>query len=172
MNDAATVMNRPKPLVVGGREYLLHRLSFDDHGAVQRWLDAQLRNPLTIVREEIAAADYPLEIQKFMLKSAIEIASRNRILVGTPEADALLDTLEGKAEMLRLSIAKGVPDFSHKQAMDLLRQMDELAREEAAAAADVLRVDEDPKAPAGGGSTSPEDPAPPRLSTGGPGSTS
>jgi hypothetical protein len=152
MNDAATVMNSPVPLKVGDEEYLLYPLNFDDHGAVQRWLDEQVRDPLEIVRQRIDAGGFSMEIQKYMVKAAIEVAARSRILIGTAEADALLDTIEGKAEMLYLSIRKGDPKFTYDRAMDLLRKMDQTAREAAAAAENVLRADSDPKAQASGGS--------------------
>jgi hypothetical protein len=171
MNDAATVMNRPRPLRVGDEEYQLHPMNFDDHGDVQRWLDDQIRDPLEIVRKSIEAGNFPQEIQKYMIRSAIEVAARGRILIGTPEADALLDSIEGKALMLHLSIRKGDPKFTFDRAMGLLRKMDEVARAKAVAAADVLRADEDPKGRATAGSTS-HDPPDSSPSTGGPGSTS
>jgi hypothetical protein len=171
MNDAATVMGKSKPPVLGDRTYHLFPLNFDDHGDVQRWLDAQVRDPLEIARKAIEAGGFPVEIQKYMAKSSIEVAARSRILIGTHEADALLDSIEGKAELLRLSIRKGVPDFTHAQAMGLLREMDEMARAQAVAAADAMRADGDPKSPAGDGSTSPPPPEA-SPSTGGAGSTS
>jgi hypothetical protein len=159
MNDAATVMGRPRPLKVGGEEYLAYPLNFDDHGDVQRWLDAQVRDPLEIVRKAIEAGDFPAEMQKFMVRSAIEIAARSRILIGTPEADALLDSIEGKALMIHLSIRKGDPKFTYEQAMGVLRKMDEISRAQAVAAADAMRSD-DPKGRATAGSETPVPPDP------------
>lgn len=170
MNDAATLFGKPKPLSIGGKTYLLHPLNFDDHGEVQAWLDAQQRDVFAIAQQQIASGRFSVEIQKFMIKSALEIAARSRIYVGTPEADAMLDTIEGKAEMLYLSIKKGDPSFTYDKAMGLLRQMDLFSREQAAVAADVMRADEDPKDLESDGLKENFPGVSARLSTGGPSS--
>jgi hypothetical protein len=170
VNDAATVMNSPKTIRVGNREYRLHPLDFDDHGEIQRFLNEQVRNPLEIVRKEIERGGFPLEIQKYMVKAAIEVAARTRILIGTPEADEIMDSIEGRAKLLQLSIRKGDPSFTYDKAMALIREMNNEARAQAVAAADMLRADEDPKSSAGAGSTS-RDTGTPSPSTGGAGNT-
>lgn len=149
MNDAATVFGKPTAVTVGGKTYQFHPTSFDDHGDVQTWLDEQQKDPFAIVQEQIAKGRFSVEIQKYMVKSALELASRSRVLVGSPEADALLDSVEGKAFLIYLSIKKGDPKFKPEQAVELLRQLDHEARTKAIAAADVLRAD-DPNRQRGG----------------------
>lgn len=153
MNDAATVFGRPKELEVGPDVYKLYPLDFDDHGDIQRWLDDQIRNPMDLVRKEIARGGLPMEVQRYMVEAALKVWARSKILVGTPEADELLNTIRGRAQMLFLSVRKGSPRFTFDDAMGVLRRMDELARTEAMKAADVLRSNSDPKAEGTNGST-------------------
>jgi hypothetical protein len=176
MNDMATLMGKPTPLKVGDEVYQIFPLTFDDHGDVQRWLDAQQRDPFAIVQEQIATGRFSVEVQKFMVKSALEIAARSRVFIGSPEADGILESIEGRAFLLYLSIRKGDPKFTAEKAMGLLRKMDQLTRDQALAAADVMQAEDvedegkDPKRQGRDGTTaSPGAPVPP--STGGTSST-
>jgi hypothetical protein len=171
VNDAATVMGRPKDLEVGPDTYKLYPLDFDDHGDIQIWLDDQIRNPMDLVRKEITRGGLPMEVQRYMVEAALKVWARSKILVGTPEADELLNTIRGRAQLMYLSVRKGNPRFTFDDAMGVLRRMDEMARAEAMRAADVLRADRDPKAGPTNGSTA-TTPSPELLSTGMAGSAS
>jgi hypothetical protein len=144
MNDAATLLNKPTPLRAGDREYLAHRLTFEDQADLQQWIDTQQKDPFEIVQQQIARGNITVEQQKFLMRTALDLATRSRVLLGTYEADALLNTVKGKAEVLYLSIRKGDPEFTREQAEALLRAMDDEAKLRAIEAADVLRGDEEP----------------------------
>jgi hypothetical protein len=153
MNDLATLNGTPKPVTIGGRAYRIHPLTLADHGDVQRWLDEQQEGRVfEALERQTAKGALPMEILKYLARSALEVLSRNRILVGTPEADELLKTPEGVAEQLYLGIRKGDPQFTRQEAIALVRAENGEALARAVEAADVFGAD-DPKSPEAGGSS-------------------
>lgn|SRR5574343_18998 len=147
MNDLASLTAQPMPLRVGGKEYKVYPLTFSDLGALQAWVDAQFPSPFELANKAIAAGNYNVEQQKFLLKSALELAAKSRRLIGTPEADELLMSSEGYKQVLVLAIRKGDPGFSDKDAEELFRQMNpmDLASMQAATSLDMVLTD--PKEP-------------------------
>lgn len=141
MNDAENVMNRGKIQRFGDEEVVMYPLDFDDHGDIQAWLDGQVKNPMDLIRNELARGGLPMAVQQYMVKSAIEVWARTRILVGTVEAEEHLNTINGKAFQLYLSVKKGNPDFTLEMAMNLLRKEDQRVRDEAIARIQRMRPD-------------------------------
>jgi len=119
MSSAATLTAQPRPLKVNGQAYELHPLTVDDVGRLQGWVDRQFPDPFEIVNAAIAKGSYTVPQQQFLLEKAIDRATRPRHLIGTPEADQLLQTLEGVKQILLTSIRKGKPDFSDDEAKQL-----------------------------------------------------
>jgi hypothetical protein len=162
MNDLATLTAQPRTLDVGGRAYQVHPLTLDDLGALQKWVNDQLPDPLALVRGQLDG--FSPEQQKFLLKEAIDAARRGKPRLGTPEADALTGSLEGLRELLFLAIRRGDPAFTREAAAGLCGQltMTDLAAVFGTAYG-VAPGGDGPKAPAAGA------PAP---AAGGPSSTS
>lgn len=153
MNDAATVFGTPKREKFGDEEVFLYHLGPDDSGEIQRWIDENTRNPIDLVRREIAKGGWPMEIQRYMIDSALKTWMRNRILIGSPEASELLGTIEGKAQLLYLSVRKGDSTFTYDKAMGLIRKADEFAKRQVMEAAGMMGDSIDPKSPGTNGST-------------------
>lgn len=158
MNDFASLAGRPHTLTVGGATYQVHPLTFGDLADVQRWVEAQLPDPLAVA--EAALDRFPVPIQKHLITQALEIASRPKPRLGTPVADELVRSAAGTAELLRLCIAKGDPSFDEDDARALFERLTigQLARFFRESGAELILSD--PKvetgtspAPAGPGST-------------------
>jgi hypothetical protein len=169
MNDAATVTGTPAATyVVEGREYRFHPLTFQDHGELQAWLDRQQPDPFGILERVLAARSFPIEVQKFLARSALELASRHRVLLGTPEADALLGSTEGQVMQAWLSLRHGDPSLTLERAREVLVRIGALARSRALASAGVLTAagEEDPSDPKAPPAPGPASPAATSRSTG------
>lgn len=152
-NDIGRLTARSREFTVDGRTYRLHVLRIEDWGEMQRWLDAQQPDPLAVARETIATGEWSLSQQQYLLKTAMELASRPKPRVGTPEAAGMLDSIEGRVEMLYLSVRRGDPAFSRQDAARLFDAMsadDQSAAIEHTEAAAML----DPKAPSPSGPAS------------------
>jgi len=115
-NDIGRLSARPREFTVDGRVYTIHVLRLEDWGEMQRWLDAQHPDPLAVAREAIQSGEWSLSQQQFLLKTGMELASKPRPRVGTPEAQPLLDSIEGRVEMLYLSVRRGDPKFTRADA--------------------------------------------------------
>jgi len=121
MNDFASLAGRPHTLTVGAHSYQVHPLTFGDLADVQRWVEAQLPDPIAVA--ESALNRFPVPLQKHLLTQALEIASRPRPRIGTPVADELVRSAAGTAELLRLCIAKGDPSFGEDDARTLFERL-------------------------------------------------
>ncbi len=169
MNDPSTLSARPLQLTVGAESFDLHPFTVDDWAGMQAWVDTQFPDPFDVVCRQIergrlvvaldgseSRAEYPLAQQQFLLKAALEQSVRGRRLVGTPEADDRVRSMEGILEMLKASIRKGRPDFSDDDARRLYKSMTigHVARVFQATSAELVLSD--PKAPTpSGGTTTP-----------------
>lgn len=168
MNDLASLTAQPREMEIGGETYVFHPLTIHDFGKLQGWVDKQFPDPTLIAQKAIARGkpvfdddgehrhnekgqplfeDYTVSQQQFLLKSALEIAAKNKPRVGTPEADELLRSLEGTKQLVLLSIKKGRPDFSEADATALFSKiaLGDIERIFAATTADL--VVGDPKEP-------------------------
>jgi hypothetical protein len=123
MNDLATLNGKGPTITLDGREFRIAPLNFDDQGELQVWIDRQQRDPFAIVDEQIKSGRFSVEVQKFLAKSALEMAR------------------------------KSAPDLTRESLRELVGKEEERAFERAVAVADVLRADEDPKGPRTDGST-------------------
>lgn len=123
MDDLATLTMQPRTLTVNGRDYKIHPLDLGDFGKLQEWIDTQFPSPFIAVKEAFAMGGFTFAQQQFMLEKAIEKAARPRHLIGTPEADELLTSVEGYKQVLFLSIRKGDPSFSEADAEKLFADM-------------------------------------------------
>jgi len=159
--------SQPKPIVVKGKTYLVHPLNFEEMGELQEWLYAQQRKQvMTAVEEAVERNKLPVEVQKYLALAALDTLARNRILIGTPEADTLMNSLEGIVYMTWLGVRRGDPSFRLEDAVEVAKvivesAMGEAIQQQIIEAVDVLRTD-DPKSTAGPANGSPTSGAPQR----------
>jgi len=116
MNDLTSLNAQPRVIKLGGEEHAIYPLSLDDWGRMQSWVDAQFPCPFEAVNRQIATGRYNVTQQQFLMKTAMELSAKSRRLIGTPEADELLSSMEGVKALLTLSIRKGNPGFSDADA--------------------------------------------------------
>lgn len=119
MNDLKTLTAQPQPLTVDGETYMVHPFTVDDWGALQAWVDRQHPDPFDVVRDAINKGGFSQAIQKQMIKDALDKATGPKNLIGSVEADTLLMSMEGYTQVLFLSIRKGRPGFTEKDAGEL-----------------------------------------------------
>jgi hypothetical protein len=150
----------PRTLTVGERSYQIHPLTVDDTMVdLQAWVDQQFPDPFDVVNEQIERGrlvtnargepdrePYPMIVQQFMLKSAIDTANSGKRLVGTPTADAKLASAAGVAEQIYLSIHKGDPAFTRAQAAELFDLLSVAQVSAVFTATNLAEVISDPKA--------------------------
>ncbi len=139
MNDLATLTSQPVPLRVEVKdvtgkptgevlEYLIHPFVISDFGVMQSWIDRQFPDPFDNARGVIAKAledgkPFNVAQEQFLLRTASELAIRSRRLIGTPDADVLMMSLEGALQVIELSIRKGDPTFDKDKARRLYDNM-------------------------------------------------
>lgn len=146
MNDLSTLTMQPTTLTIDGKDYKVHPLDLGDFGYLQEWIDRQFPNPIAIVKKTIDEGGYNLTLQQYMLKEALILASQPRHLIGTPEADALLTSVDGMKQTLYLSIRKGDPSFTEADAETLFAKMNFADTALVAQASTLDMVTTDPKA--------------------------
>ena len=146
---------QPRQIQFRGKTYLACALDFDDFGHVQAWIDEQQRKRAVDMLEEILTRTaIPLEVKKFASMGSMDVVSRNQILLGTAEADQMLNSLEGLVFLTWYSIHKGMPEFTMDDAREIAKDTFSAAFLKAVAEqADVIGA-EDPK------STAPDDGSP------------
>lgn len=143
MNNIATLTAQPQFLRIDDKEYRIHPLTFADLGELQTWIDAQFPDPFEVVSKAIKSGNFNYAQQQFMLDKAIEKATRPRHLLGSPEADELLLSVEGYKQVLLLSIRKGDPSFTDADADALFQKMTQadIAKLESATNLDMVATD-------------------------------
>jgi hypothetical protein len=146
MNSLSNLTAQPRKLTVAGQSYDLHPLTLDDLGQLQAWIDGQFPDPFEVIRDAIARNNYTVAQQQYLFGQAMEMATRPRRLIGTPEADRLLQSLDGTKKLLTLSIRKGRPEFTDGEAEDLYKAMDLVSLQAAFVATEATLVMGDPKA--------------------------
>lgn len=162
MNNLALLNNQPTLLRVAVKdeygnqtgevlEYKVHPLGYADYGALQAWINSQFPDPFDTAREAIERAaksgkPYNVEQEKYLLKTAAELALKPRHLVGTEEVDALVQSKEGQKIILMTAIRKGDPTFDDAKAEELCKHMThfDVAKAWMATQYDLIR--NDPKA--------------------------
>jgi hypothetical protein len=115
--DLATLTNQPRPLTIAGRTYQVYPLTLADLGALQKWVDGQFPDPLDALRGKLDG--FSPEHQRFLLKDAAEAARKPKPQLGTPEADEMLERVDGLAELLYLGIRRGDAAFTREDAAAL-----------------------------------------------------
>jgi hypothetical protein len=173
MNDLASLTGAPKVLRVGGRDYAFHPFAFEDFGYLQEWIDRQFDDPVDLAtvaidRGRLVVRDgkrvrepFPVAQQQAMLRTAQELQTRGRHLLGTPEADEKAQSLEGVKEVVYLSVRKGDPAFTREDADRLYKLMGpgDIARVFQATDVD-MAVSGDPKGPPAGTGPTPTEATP------------
>jgi hypothetical protein len=146
MNDLASLTNAPKTIEWKGKTYKVHPLDLEDHGLLQAWLDEQTETHVFgVLARQCAKAELPVEVLKFMSGEAMKQCSRDRVLIGTPEADsALQGTTEGKIYLTFLAVSKGDKSFTLKDAREFANKDARDTLERMVAAADAMESG-DPK---------------------------
>lgn len=128
MDDLATLNARPRPMMLGGESYDIHPLTLGDFADLQRFVESQFPDPIAAAKANLDGL--PMAVQQYLLKEALAIAARPKPRLGTPEADAILQSLDGVREILFLSIRKGRPAFTRTDAAALYDRigMDDIGR--------------------------------------------
>ena len=147
MNNLSVLTAQPQKFVVDGKEYWLHPFDFNDWGRLQSWVDEQFPDPFDVVNKAIAKNSYTVAQQQFMIRAAIDKATQNRRLIGTPEADELLMSIAGIKQILLISIQKGDPSFTMEDAEKLYLAMSRADLAKMQEATTMNMVITDPKDP-------------------------
>lgn len=145
MNDIATLTAQPQILRVDGKEYKVHPLTFADLGELQAWVDSQFPDPFEVVSKAMNSGKFNYAQQQFMMQQAMEKATRPRHLLGTMEADELLLSVEGTKKILVVSIRKGDPSFTEKDADELFEKLTQADIAKLESATNLDMVVQDPK---------------------------
>jgi hypothetical protein len=157
MNDLGSLSGQPRPLTVRirgeERTYLVHPLMLDELGQLQGWIDAQFPDPFDQVNAAVARNEYTVPQWQFLLECAVKLSTQRRRLIGTPEADLLLQSLEGTIQLLLLAIRKGDPAFGEEQARELRQHLSIGDLERVFSATGASMVMHDPKGGSGASSS-------------------
>jgi hypothetical protein len=146
MNDPATLTGQPKPVTAGDETRLIYPLDAEGIGRLQAWVDAQFPDPFEVVDRLFQTGRYNTAQQQFLMRTALELSVRGRRLIGTPEADALINSAAGTKYMLFLAISRGDPAFTEADAQRFYEKMSAVTVEAARLATDAPMVVGDPKA--------------------------
>lgn len=146
IKSLARLTGQPTTLEVDGERYDVHPLSFGDLGSLQAWIDGRRADPFATLAAQLGTGRFSVAQEKHMMALALEQATRPGPPLGTPEADAMLNTLEGYAEVLYLTIRKGRPGFTREDASRLLAALGEGRLGQVRRTTDLDLVS-DPKAP-------------------------
>jgi hypothetical protein len=122
-NDLATLTAAARPVPIGGKVYLVRPLTIDDYGALQAWLDAQWPDPFDVVNDQVSRREYSPAQQRHMLSAALELATRPRPKLGSDDAEPLVSSPAGVAQVLYLTIRRDDPTFTLAAATALLKLM-------------------------------------------------
>lgn len=169
IDDLASLAGAPRPLkLADGTTFRVYPLTIEDLGTLQAWVDAQFPDPFDIASREIdrgrlvldaqgraSREPYPVAQQQFLLRAAMELKEKGARLIGTPEADAKLQSYEGLKQLLLVSIRKGDPGFSEADADLLYRRMGVGDVAQLVLLTNLSMVTSDPKAGTPGGTETP-----------------
>jgi hypothetical protein len=164
MNDVATLTAQPRALTVDGETYLVHPLTIEEFGQLQGWVDAQFPDPMELAQRAIEGGNYTVAQQQYLMKVAMEMAAKGKRLLGTPDADEKVYSIDGTKEILYFSIRKGRPEFTRADAAALYAKLRVADIERVYSHTNVDMVAADPKAGPGNGTPTP---SPEKASTGG-----
>ena len=118
-----TLTGSARTVVLAGEPYQIHPLTLADLGELQAWLDAQLPDPLALVRRHIDSGNVPMEQAKYLYAEALKEASRTRVHLSSAEAMPYLNGAAGVIELLFLSIRKGKPEWTRLQARTVFESL-------------------------------------------------
>lgn len=168
IHDVASLTGTPRTVQLGGEPWRVYPLTVEDLGTLQDWVDRQFPDPFDIASREIdrgrlvldaqgrpSREPYPVAQQQFLLKTAMELRERGRRLIGMPEADAKLHSMEGLKELLLVSIRKGDPAFTREGADNLYRKMGVGDIAQLVLLTNLSMVTSDPKDPTPSGTETP-----------------
>lgn len=160
--DPLHISGAPMTVTMAGRTLKVYPLTTGDWlGPVQDWIDRQQIDPFDVVSRQIergravvrdgkpAREPYTITQQQFMLKNAIEQATRGRVLLGTPEASELLTSFEGMVAVFWISVQKGDPSFTEADARAILKDIDVAQMARIFRGTQANMVADDPKAGTG-----------------------
>jgi hypothetical protein len=146
----------PTPIPFDGEVYEVHPLTIAEQGQLQKWLESQLPDPWASLQKNLENTSLPMEVQKFLYRTALDLAGRKRIFLHTVEGANYVNTFEGMVEVMYLGVVKGRPDFTRDKAREILsrytqKQLMVIAgRLKQATELDLVLEEGDPKAKAGG----------------------
>jgi hypothetical protein len=156
-DNLATLHNRPAILAApDGEERPQADLTLNDLGDLQQWAVAQQPDPFAIAREQLAAGDYSMEQERFILRTAMEVAaSRRPPELNSPEFRAAVNGPGGTREMIWLSLRAADPTLSRTVALAFIAKLDEAAIAQAVSRITVREMFGGPSGPKAGGLATP-----------------
>ena len=138
---------QPRPLRVGDKTYQVHPLTITDFGALQIWVDSQHPDPFAAVAAQIGTGRFTPAQERHLLTAAVEFSGKSKPKLGTPEADALVRSIEGIKHLLYIAIHKGDPTFTEADAETMSRQLGPEGISQALSLTTADQVLSDPKGP-------------------------
>jgi hypothetical protein len=142
-DSLAALTAQPKPLTIKGRTYNLYPFTLKDLGALEAWAQAQFPDPFVVAQR--AMDNFNVAQQKLLLATALELASKMKPKLGTPEVDGLIQSIDGIKHVLYLSISKGDPNFTTEDAEAIFDDLGVAEIAKVFAATDVAKVVGSPK---------------------------
>lgn len=103
-------MATPNTIELCGNVFHLSPLTLKDLEELQNWVYTQLPDPIQIARE--LCKDLPEKVQTSLLENAYEDVRNGSRRLGSEEANKVLGSLSGLAQMLYLSGRKNYPHMT------------------------------------------------------------
>ena len=147
MTSLTSLTGQSQKVTIGDETIEIHPLTINDLGGLQKWVDDQFPCPIALAKAAIDRGNFNVAQQQYLLKTALEQASRPKHLIGTPEADALLFSTEGIKQVMLLAIRKGDPGFPEERIAEVVAAMNQIDISRTFAATGLDMVAADPKAP-------------------------
>lgn len=123
MNDSiATLTAQPTRMLLGTKEYEIAPLTWNDFGVIQAWCDRQWPDPLAAVAKHLDTDEFTVEQERYLMRLAVEQATRPKPQLGSPECTDLMRTVKGVAFLVYLAIHKRDPGFTEAMAEQIIRE--------------------------------------------------
>lgn len=108
---------RPRPVTLAGRTFLVGEMRIADLIDLQDFLDRRHQCPLEVLRPRIVGLPEPERME--VLRGVWKAVEKGPPRYGTPEASAILDSVEGIAESFRLVLRTHHPEMTLAQVREV-----------------------------------------------------
>lgn len=123
MSDLSTVTAAMIEIQLGGQAYKMRPLTIADLGDFENWVRQKI-----IANAMHAARDLPARDRRDLTSESINAASR--VTYDSPEAQGMMQSIEGAGQLMHLSLRHEHPDLTREQVISKLtnvKQFSELA---------------------------------------------